>query len=369
MKSFRTSAVRGTALAVAAFVLISTYGRAQERRANAPPRPPTLAGAVRDLQDQVRQLRSHGGRDARRKRGVPRRNAPAAPGPANHARVTGTAGGASAAAGLRRLPPLGRWMTPAAASRRLRLDQLTPAPLEERVQKLEESTSLIGSKIDEQYQTKVESASKYRARLHGIVLMNAFRNVGGSDNLDFPDYSEPVPRARPLRPLGATLRQSEIGFEIFGPNLVGAQDIGRCSTGFRRRIPRNRQRRQTSESSGCRPPASASTGNILRWSRGRMLCSSRHCRPHRSRRWPRPHLPLPETFGPGPRNCGSNTASPFPTSKRITVQAGILDNLDWEYPRIRSTGAAGRRTVRASRLTRSARRGRVRFGSIPSASA
>src|SRR3974377_1604973 len=52
-------------------------------------------------------------------------------------------------------------------------------PLEERGQNTEESTTLIGSKIDEQYQTKVETASKYRARLHGIVLMNAFRNLGG----------------------------------------------------------------------------------------------------------------------------------------------------------------------------------------------
>ena len=65
-------------------------------------------------------------------------------------------------------------------------------PLEQRVQKLEESSSLIGSKIDEQYQTKVETASKYRARLHGIVLMNAFRNVGNTDNVDFPNYSLPV---------------------------------------------------------------------------------------------------------------------------------------------------------------------------------
>src|SRR5947208_10008227 len=89
-------------------------------------------------------------------------------------------------------------------------------PLEQRVQKLEESTSLIGSKIDEQYQTKVESASKYRARLHGIVLMNAFRNVGGSDNLDFPSYSEAVPSGFARATVGATLRQSEIGLEIFG---------------------------------------------------------------------------------------------------------------------------------------------------------
>jgi hypothetical protein len=81
-------------------------------------------------------------------------------------------------------------------------------PLEERVQKLEESTSLIGSKIDEQYQTKVESASKYRARLHGIVLMNSFLNRGSSDNLDFPSYSEPVRAGWPSNTLGATLRHS-----------------------------------------------------------------------------------------------------------------------------------------------------------------
>jgi hypothetical protein len=96
-------------------------------------------------------------------------------------------------------------------------------PLEQRVQKLEESTSLIGSKIDEQYQTKVETASKYRARLHGIVLMNAFRNVGGSDSVDFPDYSLPVRNFFSRATVGATLRQSEIGLEIFGPSVAGAK--------------------------------------------------------------------------------------------------------------------------------------------------
>src|SRR6202042_221530 len=109
--------------------------------------------------------------------------------------------------------------TPAAATQPAE----TGSGLEARVQKLEESASLIGSKIDEQYQTKVETASKYRARLHGIVLMNAFRNVGGSDNLDFPSYSEPVAPGASSTTLGATLRQSEIGLEIFGPNLAGAK--------------------------------------------------------------------------------------------------------------------------------------------------
>src|SRR5947208_11839344 len=96
-------------------------------------------------------------------------------------------------------------------------------PLEQRVQKLEESTSLIGSKIDEQYQTKVETASKYRARLHGIVLMNAFRNLGNSDNLDLPTYAENVLPGWPQANLGFSMRQSEIGLELFGPTVAGAK--------------------------------------------------------------------------------------------------------------------------------------------------
>ncbi len=92
-----------------------------------------------------------------------------------------------------------------------------------RVQKLEESTQLLGAKIDEQYQTKVETAAKYRARLSGIVLMNAFHNTGGSDNLDFPNYAQPLPAGNNLGSFGATVRQSEIGLEIFGPTVAGAK--------------------------------------------------------------------------------------------------------------------------------------------------
>src|SRR5947208_16918620 len=96
-------------------------------------------------------------------------------------------------------------------------------PLEQRVQKLEESTSLIGSKIDEQYQTKIETASKYRARLHGIILMNAYRNVGETNSSDFPDYSRPVDLGTAAASVGASLRQSEIGLEVFGPTVAGAR--------------------------------------------------------------------------------------------------------------------------------------------------
>jgi len=98
--------------------------------------------------------------------------------------------------------------------------------IEERVQRLEDSSSLMGSKIDEQHQTKVETASKYRARLHGIILMNAFRNVGGANNLDLPDYSEALPSFFPTANVGATLRQSQIGLEVFGPTVFGAKTSG-----------------------------------------------------------------------------------------------------------------------------------------------
>lgn len=108
----------------------------------------------------------------------------------------------------------------------------TSADLGSRVQKLEESTQLLGSKVNEQYQTKVETAGKYRARLSGIVLMNAFRNVGASDNLDFPNYAQPVAPGDPQASFGATLRQTEIGLEIFGPTVAGAKSSANVQFDF-----------------------------------------------------------------------------------------------------------------------------------------
>jgi hypothetical protein len=125
---------------------------------------------------------------------------------------------------------------PAAVSDQVQTSAAAPssaaAPLEERIQKLEESTSMLGSKIDEQYQTKVETASKYRARLSGIVLMNAFRNVGASDNLDFPNYAVPPEPGASQASFGATLRQSEIGVEVFGPTLAGAKSSANVQLDF-----------------------------------------------------------------------------------------------------------------------------------------
>ena len=228
MKSLRTSAVRRTAWAVAAFVLFSMLGRAQDTTAiAAPPHRVDAATAVRDLQDQVRQLRSlveeMRAENAESRAEMHQLRQDLQSTRALLERPTTTPIGAEANT-IAAAPPEGKSPTPIATTNSANAQG--EAPLEERVQKLEESTSLIGSKIDEQYQTKVESASKYRARLHGIVLMNAFRNVGSSDNLDFPTYSEPVRRAWPAATVGATFRQSELGLEIFGPTHRRSQNLG-----------------------------------------------------------------------------------------------------------------------------------------------
>src|ERR1700733_9642894 len=63
--------------------------------------------------------------------------------------------------------------------------------------------------------------------------MNEFRNVGLSDNLDLPDYAQPpAPGAYSEASFGATLRQTEIGLEIFGPTLAGAKSSANVQFDF-----------------------------------------------------------------------------------------------------------------------------------------
>jgi hypothetical protein len=301
---------------------LNPLGRAQEAPAAASSAPGETASAVRDLQEQVRELR--GLVDQMRAENAESRaemhqlrqdlqstrallEQPTAAATGSLSAANGASGAASS--------------SPAQGS----------VPLEERVQKLEESTSLIGSKIDEQYQTKVESASKYRARLHGIVLMNAFGNFGSSDNQDFPDYAEKVPPGWSSTNVGATLRQSEIGFEIFGPSIAGAKTSADVQLDFAGGFPATGNgvnfgvvRLQTASLrfdwqntsvvagqdslfisplsptsfASLATPAFAFGGNLWGWT---------------------PQLRVEHRFS-------------LSDQQTVTVQAGVLDNLDWEYP-------------------------------------
>lgn len=96
-------------------------------------------------------------------------------------------------------------------------------PTEARLARLEESQQLADAKIAEQSQTKVESGSKYRVRLSGIVLLNFFDNRGVVDNQDFPQIATPRSAVDSAQSFGGSLRQSQIGVEVFGPELAGAR--------------------------------------------------------------------------------------------------------------------------------------------------
>lgn len=324
MKSHRSFALGRVAMTLAVLGLSPFAARAQ----NASVAAADQTSSVRDLEEQVRQLRTlveqmrAENAESRAEMRQLRQDLqatrallqPPAAGTPPETMASANAGSAQPAAA-----------SPAASTAE------ASGTLEERVQKLEDSTSLIGSKVDEQYQTKVETASKYRARLHGIVLMNAFRNLGGSDNLDFPTYAEPVPTGTPQANVGATLRQSEIGFEIFGPTIGGARTSADVQFDFSGGFPATGNgvnfgivRLQTASLrfdwehasvvagqdalfisplsptsfASLATPAFSFAGNLWGWT---------------------PQLRLEHRFT-------------VADQQTVTVQAGVLDNLDWEPP-------------------------------------
>jgi regulator of replication initiation timing len=104
--------------------------------------------------------------------------------------------------------------------------------LQQRVTALEETSELLNGKVNEQDQVKIASGSKYRVRLSGVVLMNLFSNRGGVDNQDVPSYAAPTASYGSDNTFGATLRQSEFGLEVFGPDVAGAKISGNIQADF-----------------------------------------------------------------------------------------------------------------------------------------
>lgn len=105
-----------------------------------------------------------------------------------------------------------------------------------RIEKLADDLQLLSSKVDEQYQTKVESASKHRVRLSGLLLMNVFSNGGYSDHLEIPSVALPTTQSltggNTGGSFGATVRQSQFGLEVYGPTLAGAKTRGNFVADF-----------------------------------------------------------------------------------------------------------------------------------------
>jgi len=95
-----------------------------------------------------------------------------------------------------------------------------------RISKLEDEYQMLTGELGQQYQTKVESASRYRVRLSGIALFNLFSNLGTVNNADLPSIAEETPAGQTHGSLGATFRQSQLGLSVMGPDWGGAHTRG-----------------------------------------------------------------------------------------------------------------------------------------------
>ncbi len=85
-----------------------------------------------------------------------------------------------------------------------------------------EDTQLLSEKINEMDQVKVESASKYKVRLSGLILMNTYMNRGNVDSSDLPNLVFRTGAGQSRGDFGATLRQSEVSLDVSGPRIGGA---------------------------------------------------------------------------------------------------------------------------------------------------
>jgi hypothetical protein len=91
---------------------------------------------------------------------------------------------------------------------------------------------ILNARVEEQRQTKVESASKYRLKLSGIALFNAFGTFGKTDNIDVPSVAEYQAPGYSSNSVGASVRQSIIGLTGIGPVVFGARTSGDLQIDF-----------------------------------------------------------------------------------------------------------------------------------------
>lgn len=203
--------------------LLAPNVRAQEVAKNSSPAPSAstadvraLSDSVHELQDEVHSLSSEVSELRDELAAAKAQLTPRAAGTA--ADAAGVSPAPSVPNSLSELAAAGpQPNTPAAQ------DRATAATIEDRVATLEEDQQLTDAKLVQQDQTKVESASKYRVRLSGLVLLNLFDNRGVVDNQDFPGIAEErEPLYESAGTFGGTLRQSQIGLEGFGPDVAGA---------------------------------------------------------------------------------------------------------------------------------------------------
>jgi hypothetical protein len=95
-----------------------------------------------------------------------------------------------------------------------------------------EDHELLGAKVDELEQTKVESGSKYHMRLSGLALLQTAVTQGEVDSADLPSVARPALGGEGGGALTAGARQSYLRFEVFGPRVGGATSSAEATLDF-----------------------------------------------------------------------------------------------------------------------------------------
>jgi len=106
-------------------------------------------------------------------------------------------------------------------------------PLAERVSKLEEQIDVNSAQIKEQAQTKVESDSRFRIRLSGMILANFFYNSNDTQRVEPLSALPPTTVYGGNRStFGSTFRQTQISLQMEGPRVAGARLTAHLDSDF-----------------------------------------------------------------------------------------------------------------------------------------
>src|SRR5262245_27079493 len=97
------------------------------------------------------------------------------------------------------------------------------APIEDRIDRMQEQLEVNTAQIKEHDQTKVKSDSRFRVKLFGMILANTYVNSDTSSRFDNPMFAPPPTTNVGKNNFGATLRQSRIGLAMEGPRLGDAR--------------------------------------------------------------------------------------------------------------------------------------------------
>jgi hypothetical protein len=107
-----------------------------------------------------------------------------------------------------------------------------PSGEERSAQIAQDDWQIVNTRVAELEQDKVGSASRYRIKLSGLVLLNLSGVSGQVDNTDVPSIATPTPPGAAPGSVGASLRQTIVGLSGLGPDVFGARTSANLQMDF-----------------------------------------------------------------------------------------------------------------------------------------